>query len=210
MIGHYYKDQFYKELNDSPREIAIVDSSYVFNARTTLTLEVNQSVKKEFDFFIRGSDNMVYFKGQKSMTTLKLYNQEDFTVMKSSYGLTKSTLYAGHGDKHEVGTISHKNSLKGNKFCVDVTNLATEQTEYLDLNCEPYYRTGCLFLGREDDGAPMLCKIYRLPKKGFTSSVKYKIEIAKNIDHALVILLALFVVQSALDAEARARQRRRR
>jgi len=203
--GKYYEDQLNNELHDSPREIAVVDPSYVFKNRATLILEINKAGLKEFDFIIRGTDNMVYFKGQKSIKTLKLFNQEDFTVMKNSYSLTKSTLYAGSGNKHNVGTISVKNSLKGNKYNVDVTNIATEQTEYLDLNCEPYFRSAGVFLGREDDGAPLLCKIFKISNAGFKSTAKYQIEIARNLDHALAIMLGMYVAQCAIDAENRAR-----
>ncbi|OUM62304.1 hypothetical protein PIROE2DRAFT_69520 [Piromyces sp. E2] len=176
----YYEEQIEKQITPvSPKEIAVVSPDYIFKTPVMLTLEHHSIVSPNFIF--RGVDDVIYFT-------------ESTTYYGKKGSFSNYKVYLGDRKEKLLLKTSAKGSWRANKLKLTYHNLATESEEELDFNMENSYRSAGLFVGREKDNSPMICKIQRLKETTHAKS-EYAIEMSAGVDNLFLLsIVTIFIL----------------
>ena len=184
------------ELVTNPKYDISVLEGFTFKQSMSLLLIDNPETKDCECKFV-GVDGVEYFKCKKGDSSRVVYdanNQPLFNFREKLFS-SKTKVYKGKDDSEIMATISPKNSTVAIKFSVEFTNQATERSEVLDINCDGFYGSCGIFQGKEKEGSPMVAKIVEImDANSFLTETesRYSIEMAPNVDNALIIAIAVF------------------
>ncbi|OUM62297.1 hypothetical protein PIROE2DRAFT_44444 [Piromyces sp. E2] len=187
------------EVTPAPHPIAAIEQRFVFNQPITLLLDEKRSFSGD-DFSIKDSNGVSYFKCKGKTFSFRdkkiiydLYDKPIFNIQENAFIGHGQKIYAGKSTDKIIGSVSRKSMLKKNKYELSYTNIATGQSEILDLKCD-FMGCSCgIFCGKEKDGAPMICSISKTKKLlSFVSDRDhYAIRIAPGVDAALMVALTI-------------------
>jgi len=190
----YYIEQVKKSINIPLKTIDVFGSSFVFQSPVVVILEV-QKLFSKYKYIIKGTNGEEFFRVKNSLK-LTLSDMNNKPLLNIRNGFSKICIYEGESHEGEpVVTIKHKESRVARKFTVTYINRLTKQEETLDMNCDHYYRSAGFFMGKEKEGAPMVCKLVQITRPTFGGeNIKFTIEIAPGIDNILMIALSSLIV----------------
>jgi len=188
-----------KDVVSPPHAIIGVEPRFAFQQPISLVLDEKFSFSGD-DFSIKDTNGVSYFKCKGKTFSLRdkkvlydLYDKPILNIQENAFIGHGIKIYSGNNTDKMLGSISRKSMLKRNKYEYTFTNLATNQTEILDMKCDFFGCSSGIFFGKEKEGAPMICSITKTRQfLNFVSSRDhYLIRIAPGVDAALMVALTI-------------------
>jgi len=184
------------EIVSQPKNDICALEGFTFKQAMNLLL-IDNPETNDCDFKFVGVDGIDYFKCNKGDAFRVVHDNNNTPLFNFREKLfsSKTKIYKGKDDKDILATITPKNSTVAIKFSVEFFNQATEKTEILDMNCDGFYGSCGIFQGKEKEGSPMVAKIVEIMDANsflLETESRYSIEMAANVDNALIIALAVF------------------
>lgn len=182
-----------------PRPVACVEQRFVFQQPLQLYLDEKYSFSGD-DFTIKDSNGVSYFKCKGKTFSFRdkkvlydLYDKPLINIQENAFYGHGMKVYAGKNTDKVLGSIHRKSLLKKNKYEFTYQNIATNQTEVLDMKCD-FFGSSCgIFYGKEKEGAPMICSITKTKQmlSLFSNYDHYVINVAPGVDAALMVALTI-------------------
>ncbi|OUM62305.1 hypothetical protein PIROE2DRAFT_11458 [Piromyces sp. E2] len=183
----YYTEQIEKELSKPPTEIAVIDPGLVNKTPITLYIEHHNHSSPKYTF--KGENGEILFKGESTFSSIILYDKNDVPLVNIRDGLNYK-VYFGKDKTQLLAEVFSKNSWVADKFSISYYNLVTENREILDFNMENTYRSAGVFVGKEKEDAPMICKIQRIKGKPFAKA-EFSIEMAAGVEYIFMLAISI-------------------
>ncbi|KAG4089502.1 hypothetical protein H8356DRAFT_1007220 [Neocallimastix lanati (nom. inval.)] len=186
----YFEKQLYRRINSSPKEVVLFDQSYVYQKSKSLYIEYVEGLKFPYFFIVKGIQDKEFFKCVYKCSKLFFYTMEGVPIFNYDNNSSPKKIYAGDKEDKLIATLTRKYSWKAKKYKVEYVNLLTQKKEILDMNLDKGYRTCGVFLGRESDTTPKICRMVAF-KKEKNYGPRYLVEISSGVDNMFMIALGI-------------------
>jgi len=184
---------------ESPK-VPIIGTEARFLAQQKVVLKVKEHILSFIgdDFSIKDTNGVNYFKCKGKYVTLHdrkyiydIYDNPIITIKKNISLRFKQTLNDPVSD-HEIASIKKSSLFSFRKLVIKFYNKATNQKEVLVLKSDIMSLSCGIYYG-DNSNAPMVARVFKVldAKTLFTNKDSYSIEIAPNVDMALMVALAI-------------------
>ncbi|KAG4083908.1 hypothetical protein H8356DRAFT_1746596 [Neocallimastix lanati (nom. inval.)] len=191
----YYQELVNKKISSPGTDIFVNDNKYISPKPTVMSLEEKQGFLKN-NFIIKDRNGIECFKCEKGKTITSSKNGEPLLILKEGNLSSYMKIVGGNNKNKVIATINTKDSVAEEKYKVTYFNQASEREEILEMNCDATYRSCGIFYGKENEGAPLICKIIEMKSKSFFSNkTNYTIEIASGVDNLFMTSLAICLTE---------------
>lgn len=196
----YFEKQLYRKINHSPKEVVLFDPSYVYEKSVALYIEYVEGLKSPYFFIVKGTNDKEFFKCVYKTSKIFFYTMDGVPIFNYDNSSTPKKIYAGETEDKLIASITKKYSWKAKKYKVEYVNLLTQKKEILDMNLDKGYRTCGIFLGREKENTPKICRMIAF-KKEKNYGPRYLVEISSGVDNMFMIALGISFAILRLKAE---------
>jgi len=183
----YYTEQIEKQCSKPPTEIAVIDPGLILKSPLKLYMEHHSISTPKYIF--KGEDGEVRFKGESNFSSIIVYDNNNVPLVNIRDGQNYD-IYFSKDKSKLLAETSSKKSWVAEKLSVSFYNVVTENRELLDFNIENAFRSAGVFVGKEKEGAPMICKIQRIKGKLF-SNAEFSIEMAEGVEYIFMLALGI-------------------
>jgi len=184
---------------ESPK-VSIIGTESRFLAPQPVVLQLKEHVLSFSgdDFSIKDTNGLTYFKCKGKYVTLHdrkylydIYNNPIITIKENISLRFKQTLNDPKTDR-KIASIKKSSMFSFRKLIIKFYNKATNQKEELVLKSDLLSRSCGIYYG-DSSNAPMVARIVKVldAKTLFTNKDSYSLEIAPNVDMALMVALAI-------------------
>ncbi|ORX75956.1 hypothetical protein BCR32DRAFT_329585 [Anaeromyces robustus] len=191
----YYENQVKKEISKPPNEITVIDSAYVFQGKVDFTMEYQSNTRPSIAF--KNSNGTTVYTANASLSKTTLYDFRKNPVLNVRKDESENyKFYTGNNTDNLIGETRPKKSWHAKKYTISCKNTTTNSDLTLDMNAENNYRSCGIFVGKEKNNAPMICKI--LKSKTETSdndNLQFSIEISPDVDYLFMLALCLVFIE---------------
>lgn len=181
-------------------QVSVIGTEPRFIAQKPVTLALKERVLSFSgdDFSIKDTNGMTYFKCKGKYLTLHdrkylydIYNNPIITIKQNISLRFKQTLNDPRSDE-KIASIKKTSLLSFRSLTVKFFNKATNKKEILTVKGDIMSFSCGIYYG-EGSHAPMIARVVKRidAKTIFTSKDSYSLEIAPNVDMALMVALAI-------------------
>ncbi|KAL6611982.1 hypothetical protein LY90DRAFT_70504 [Neocallimastix californiae] len=196
----YFEKQLYRSINSSPKEVVLFDESYVYQKSVTLFIEYVEGLRSPYFFIVKGTNDKEYFKCVYKCSKIFFYTMDGIPVFNYDNSSSPKKIYAGESEDKLIASLTRKYSWKAKKYKVEYVNLLTKKREILDMNLDKGYRTCGVFLGKEKETTPKICRMVAY-KKEKNYGPRYRLEISSGVDNMFMIALGISFAILRIKAE---------
>ena len=188
-----------KPLAQIKNPIAAFERRFTFQKPITLLLKEKTFSWSGDDFNITDTNGQPYFKIKGKAFSMRqkkifydLYDQPIFNIKHELFSLRgryKFFMKEGEQVAVNVDPVGFGNT----RYQVTFINIFSGKKLILDLVCDFMGSICGIFLGNAEQGAPLICKIYKQydSKLFFTGKNNYIVQISPNVDSALMLGLGV-------------------
>jgi len=181
-------------------QVSVIGTEPRFLAQQPVTLVLKEHVLSFSgdDFSIKDTNGMTYFKCKGKYMTIHdrkylydIYNNPIITIKENISLRFKQTLNDPRSD-HKIASIKKTSLLNFRSLTVKFYNKATNQKETLTVKGDLMSLSCGIYYGSSSSG-PMIARVTKKldAKTLFTKKDSYSLEIAPNVDMALMVALAI-------------------